>query len=130
MNTDHQQPELKIDDEVLANVQGKSDLSSDDAFFDDNKWDLSHRNLESSISVSQFSLATTNTADASSLNYFGMHNSMDQMSSKSSEASESPSKLSSNFYGTTIASEKHTNYVLMYDMLTGIRIAVLNCLIL
>lgn len=99
--------------------------------YDGRRWDLSQRHVDSSVSISQFSMATTNTADASS-SLFEPQSSADRLSvaspRMSSEQSEDdprrPRQFSGGYYGSTLINEKHANFVLMYDMLTGIRIAV------
>lgn len=113
----------------------KSNLTESDVhgstLYDGSRWDLSQRNVDSSVSISQFSMATTNTADASS-SLFEPHSSVDRLSALSPQMSSGqpeddprrPRQFSGGYYGSTLINEKHANFVLMYDMLTGIRIAV------
>lgn len=96
--------------------------------FDGDRWDLSNRNMDSTISLSQYSLATTNTADASIFDPLKSVDNISIMSAPSTTDDLNNTTESSEqgvgYYGSTLINENHANYVLMYDMLTGIRIAV------
>lgn len=119
---------------IDENGNGGQDLSasSEPSLYDGGRWDISGRNVDSSISLSQVSLATTNTAEASSI-FMDSRTSSDRLAQLSPETfpqedsngtASRPRPFSGGYYGTTLINEKHANYVLMYDMLTGIRIAV------
>lgn len=103
----------------------------DSVLYDGRRWNLSERNIDSSVSISQFSMATTNTADASS-SLFETQSSADRLSvlsplmsaGQAEDDPRRPRQFSGGYYGSTLINEKHANFVLMYDMLTGIRIAV------
>jgi len=119
---------IKDDDDSTNSTSNHESLAHSSLLYDGSRWDLSHRNMGSTISLSQVSLATTNTAEASSsfLDYHPHHCETDQQSPEmnSTSSREDGRPLSGGYYGTTIINEKHANFVLMYDMLTGIRIAV------
>lgn len=111
-------------------------VSSEPSVYDGGRWDISGRNIDSSISLSQVSVATTNTAEASSI-FMESRSSSDRLAQLSpgnsgqdgtTESGGRPRPFSGGYYGTTLINEKHANYVLMYDMLTGIRIAVFQYL--
>lgn len=102
--------------------------------YDGSRWDLEQRNIDSTVSLSQFSIAsTTNTGDLSSSfverDELGRRHSLGRgctpLMSPDTEGrhQETVESHRSSKYGTAI-NEQHANYVLMYEMLTGIRIAV------
>ena len=119
-NKSKQECTLMVDDHQVDLDDARSSLCS---LYEAGQWDLSKRHMDSTISLSQFSVATTNTAEASA---FESRHSEEQFSRNSmlfESYVEKDSERPSSRYGTTI-NEKHVNYILMYDMLTGIRIAV------
>lgn len=122
---------LVVVTEDTSNTQD-SNASSEPSVYDGGRWDISGRHIDSSISLSQVSVATTNTAEASSI-FMESRSSSDRLAQLSpgtsgqdglNDLNGRPRPFSGGYYGTTLINEKHANYVLMYDMLTGIRIAV------
>lgn len=117
---------LKVEeaDEYLSLHSGNNSL------YDGNEWNLSERNLDSSVSLSQFSLATTNTADITSSLMETLSSGDRNLSPNLStgdgcaETSSPPPSKTKGLHGSTLINEKHVNFVLMYEMLTGIRISV------
>lgn len=125
---------------VQADSASRSRTDSFQSFqsiFEGDQWDISGRNVDSTVSLSQFSVATTASADMSSIapgsdsseahrgNHLGMP-AISNSAPSNSLGTPDGTVYSLSRYGTTI-NEKHSNYVLMYDMLTGIRIAVWGC---
>jgi hypothetical protein len=133
------QPWLGVDDDKAKgpyfHIDRMDSFQSNQTIFDANQWDVTDRNLDSTVSLSQYSVATTATADMSTLLSDGLGANPMASSTPTNIGSDGnvPRKESNsplrqtNYtisrYGTTI-NEKHVNYILMYDMLTGIRIAV------
>lgn len=136
----HSHPFLDVEDRDKGpyfHIDRVSSFQSNQTIFDANQWDVTDRNLDSTVSLSQFSVATTATADMSTLHQLsdglGAHpmasstptniGSDGNVPRKDSNSPLREANYTMSRYGTTI-NEKHVNYILMYDMLTGIRIAV------